>query len=116
MTLRVLHRLGYEVETDERPTRVELGAPGRGWVDVHPLQFDPSGDARQAAPDGTFWHFPRRYFTQGRLGPLHVGCYSVEAQRFFRTGYEIRRQDRLDLEVLLEIERGTAWRVTQAPP
>lgn len=102
--LEVLGRLGYAVQTDWRPTRVELVAKGRGWVDLHPLIFSADGDARQAALDGTFWHFPRRYFVRGRLDRREVGCYSIEAQRTFHAGYELRPQDRLDLAVLDRLE------------
>lgn len=45
--LRVLKALGYVVETDWRPVRVELVAPGRGWVDLHPVTFDHTGHGRQ---------------------------------------------------------------------
>jgi lincosamide nucleotidyltransferase A/C/D/E len=102
--LEVLDRLGYAVQTDWRPTRVELVANGRGWVDLHPLRFGPDGDARQAAPDGTFWNFPKRYFTTGHLDQRDVGCFTIEAQRYFHAGYELRAQDRLDLAVLDKLE------------
>jgi lincosamide nucleotidyltransferase A/C/D/E len=39
----VLRRAGYQIETDWRPVRVELVAPGRGWVDLHPVMFGPDG-------------------------------------------------------------------------
>ena len=50
--LAALERLGYEVETDWRPNRVELAAPGRGWVDVHPLTSDAEGNRYQLGLDG----------------------------------------------------------------
>lgn len=50
--LAALEGLGYRVETDWRPTRVELAVPGRGWVDVHPLTFDPEGNAYQSGLNG----------------------------------------------------------------
>ena len=50
--LAVLAEMGYTVETDWRPNRVELHAPGRGRVDLHPLLIDQDGSARQAALDG----------------------------------------------------------------
>lgn len=50
--LAVLAEMGYTVETDWRPNRVELCAPGRGRVDLHPLLVDEDGSARQAALDG----------------------------------------------------------------
>ena len=55
--LSVLRRLGYEVETDWRPNRVELVAAGGRWVDLHPLQFDP-GKARQPGLTGSSTTFP----------------------------------------------------------
>jgi lincosamide nucleotidyltransferase A/C/D/E len=62
LAVSVLAELGYRVETDWRPNRVELIAPGRGWVDVHPLIVDAEGNARQAALDGGFHQFPKSYF------------------------------------------------------
>src|SRR4051812_37627781 len=43
---------GYHIETDWRPVRVELAAPCRGWVDLHPVVFDSSGHGRQADRNG----------------------------------------------------------------
>ena len=104
--LQALHELGYEIETDWRPNRVELAAPGRGWVDIHPLEIDESGDARQAALGGGWHEFPRSYFTVGRLGGRTVPCYTVEAQLLFHTGYELRDVDHHDLEVLEAVGAG----------
>ena len=98
--LAALAELGYAVETDWRPNRVELAAPGRGWVDVHPLEIDPRGNARQAALGGGWHEFPSSYFTVGRVGGVEVPCFTAEAQRFFHTGYELRDVDRLDLDEL----------------
>ena len=36
----------------------------------------------------------------GSLGGVAVPCVSVEAQRVFRTGYDLRTVDRLDLAQL----------------
>jgi lincosamide nucleotidyltransferase A/C/D/E len=98
--LTTLHNLGYTIETDWRPNRVELAAPGRGWVDVHPLVIDDLGDARQAALGGGWHEIPRTFFTVGRLGDLPVPCFTVEAQRLFHTGYDLRDVDRHDLAAL----------------
>lgn len=91
---------GYRVETDWRPTRVELVAEGRGWVDLHPLQLDPDGSGRQAALEGGWHEFPASWFTTGTLGGRTVPCFSLEAQRRFHEGYDLREVDRLDLAVL----------------
>jgi lincosamide nucleotidyltransferase A/C/D/E len=96
----VLGDLGYSVETDWRPNRVELAAPDRGRVDVHPLEIDDEGVARQAALDGGWHVFPRAFAAVGRLGDVSVPCVSAEAQRLFRLGYEPRDVDRHDLALL----------------
>jgi lincosamide nucleotidyltransferase A/C/D/E len=75
LALSVLAELGYRVETDWRPNRVELIAPGRGWVDVHPLIVDAEGNARQAALDGGFHQFPKSYFVEGTLYGVPIPCF-----------------------------------------
>jgi lincosamide nucleotidyltransferase A/C/D/E len=103
--LAVLDALGYAVETDWRPNRVELVAPGRGWVDLHPLLVAADGSARQAALGGGYHEFPRSYFTVGHLNGMTVPCVTAEAQRRFREGYEPRLADRQDLDVLDRLDR-----------
>ena len=98
--LEALADLGYAIETDWRPNRVELSASGRRWVDLHPLVIDDNGDARQAALDGGWHEFSRSWFTTGTLGGVVVPCVSVEAQRLFHSGYELRTIDVLDLAEL----------------
>jgi lincosamide nucleotidyltransferase A/C/D/E len=102
--LKALGDIGYAIETDWRPNRVELAAPGRGWVDIHPLVIDPQGNARQAALGGGWHEFPGSFFTVGRLDDVVVPCVSLEAQRLFHTGYELRTVDRHDLAVLGQLE------------
>jgi len=46
--IATLERRGYHIETDWLPVRMELAAPDRGWVDLHPVVFDSSGHGRQA--------------------------------------------------------------------
>jgi lincosamide nucleotidyltransferase A/C/D/E len=98
--LTALRGLGYVVETDWRPNRVELGAPNLGWVDVHPLELDDQGGARQAAVGGGWHEFPRSFFTVGRIRGVRLPCFSLEAQRLFHSGYELREVDRQDLALL----------------
>jgi lincosamide nucleotidyltransferase A/C/D/E len=98
--LAALYDFGYVIETDWRPNRVELVAPGRGWVDLHPLVIDDDGNARQAALGGGWHEFPRPYFTWGHFGEVPVPCLSGEAQRVFHSGYELRHVDRHDLALL----------------
>jgi lincosamide nucleotidyltransferase A/C/D/E len=102
--LEVLAGLGYAVETDWRPNRVELVAARGRWVDLHPLVIDANGDARQAALDGGWHEFDKSWFTTGSLGGVPVPCMSVEAQRLFHSGYERREVDLLDLSVLERLD------------
>jgi lincosamide nucleotidyltransferase A/C/D/E len=113
--LAALAEMEYTVETDWRPNRVELTAPGRGRVDLHPLLVDEDGSARQAALGGGFHVFPRSFFVGGSLAGVPVPCVSVAAQRLFRTGYELRGIDRHDLAVLDELDRGRSGAVVKAP-
>jgi lincosamide nucleotidyltransferase A/C/D/E len=98
--LAVLANLGYRVETDWRPNRVELVAAGRGWVDLHPLVVHADGSAGQAALGGGMHLFPASYFVVGSLNGMPVPCVSAEAQRRFHSGYEQRDIDRHDLTLL----------------
>ncbi|GAA4966773.1 aminoglycoside adenylyltransferase [Pseudonocardia tropica] len=106
--LEVLAGLGYAIETDWRPTRVELVAPRGTRVDLHPLEVSDDGSARQADLDGGFWEFPARYYATGVIGGRTVPCVSVEAQRRFHEGYPPRAVDLADLAFLDGIERAGA--------
>src|SRR3954463_13194417 len=46
--VRALAVRGYAIETDWRPSRLEVSARGCGFVDLHPLVFDRSATGRQA--------------------------------------------------------------------
>jgi lincosamide nucleotidyltransferase A/C/D/E len=98
--LDVLAGLGYDVETDWLPTRVELRGPGHAWVDVHPLRFDEDGRARLELPDGTAVDYPPGALTTGELHGRDFGCLSARQQRAVHTGYEPRAEDRHDLAQL----------------
>jgi lincosamide nucleotidyltransferase A/C/D/E len=106
--LRVLGDLGYVIESDWRPNRVELVAPERGWVDLHPLLMDQDGSARQAALGGDYHTFPPSFFTFGSVHGTRVPCASIEAQRLFRTGYEPRDVDVHDLAQLAGLSTSPA--------
>jgi lincosamide nucleotidyltransferase A/C/D/E len=104
LVLDALIGAGYRIETDWRPNRVELVAGGRGRVDVHPLQLHADGSASQVALDGGSYFFPRGYFTMGSLAGRPVPCFSVAAQRHFRSGYDLRPQDVHDLALLEKLD------------
>jgi len=98
--LAALARLGYAVETDWRPVRVELAAPGGRWVDLHPVAFDAQGRGTQAGLDGTAFDYPAGCFVTGTIGGRVVGCLSVAQQVAFHTGYPPRAVDLADLALL----------------
>jgi lincosamide nucleotidyltransferase A/C/D/E len=98
--LTALAALGFVVETDWRPIRVELRAPPSLFVDVHPVAFDAEGNGRQAGPDGTFYEYPKGCFTTGCIAEVPVACATVALQLVGHTGYEPRDVDRHDLDLL----------------
>ncbi|SCF44648.1 nucleotidyltransferase domain-containing protein [Micromonospora mirobrigensis] len=101
--LAALGRLGYVVETDWRPVRVEVVAAGRGRVDLHPLAFDEDGHGHQAGLDGSTFRWPRECFTTGAVAGRPVGCISIAQQQLFHSGYDPRDVDRADLAVLHDL-------------
>ena len=96
--------LGYVTETDWLPVRLELRAPGRRWVDLHPVAFDATGQGRQEGLDGTHFTYPPSAFSIGSLGGRAVRCVSPRQQREFHTGYAHRSQDVHDLAQLDQLE------------
>lgn len=104
--LTALRTLGYEIETDERPTRVELAAPGERWVDLHPLTFEACGDGIQRGPAGERWVYPADGFATGSLAGRPVACISAAQQVLFHSGYDLREQDRHDLALLRTLVGG----------
>lgn len=98
--LGALAPLGYAVETDWRPVRVELAAPGGRWVDLHPVSFDARGGGTQAGLDGVTFDYPAGCFVTGTIGGRVVGCLSAAQQVAFYTGYPPRAVDLADLALL----------------
>jgi lincosamide nucleotidyltransferase A/C/D/E len=103
--LQALGLLGFEVETDWRPVRVELVAAASRWVDLHPVVFDAEGNGRQADVDGGHFEYPRDCFSAGSIGGVAVPCLSVDQQLRFHAGYRPRDDDRHDLALLHSLAR-----------
>ncbi|MET7425023.1 hypothetical protein [Dactylosporangium sp. NPDC005555] len=98
--LKALEALGYAVETDWRPVRVEVAKPGGGYVDLHPVVFGEDGDGRQAGLDGGWFDYPGGDLTTGTIGGRRVPCVSARLQVAFHQGYQPRDVDLLDLRLL----------------
>ncbi|MCK9435675.1 MAG: aminoglycoside adenylyltransferase [Proteiniphilum sp.] len=95
-----LEGLGYQITTDWRPARVELSHPIHGHIDIHPLIISDSGDAKQADLEGGWYHFKAEYFSEALFEGRTIPCISLEAQRLFHSGYELREVDKEDLKKL----------------
>lgn len=100
VALGALAALGYAVETDWRPVRVELAAPGGRWVDLHPVAFDAAGRGTQAGLGGATFDYPVGCLVTGVVGGREVGCLSVAQQVAFHAGYPPRDVDLADLALL----------------
>jgi lincosamide nucleotidyltransferase A/C/D/E len=98
--LAVLSELGYRVETDGLPLRIEVAADGDRWVDVHPVRLGDDGVGLQGELTGTHFVYSSDAFTSGRISDRTVGCLSGEQQRLFHAEYELRAEDLHDLRVL----------------
>ncbi len=101
--MATLAGLGYTVETDWLPVRVEVAAVGDRWVDVHPVRFDMQGHGIQGDPEGTHFHYPPAAFALARLRGRAVPCLSADLQEVFHSGYELRPQDEHDLQQLARL-------------
>ena len=101
LALSALETLDYCVETDWRPSRVELAAPSARWVDLHPVVFDDQGTGWQANIDDLPpFRYPPRAFTDGLIHGSGVRCLSVAQQLLFHRGYPARSHDLADIATL----------------
>lgn len=92
--------LGYAIESDQRPARIELhGSDGR--VDLHPIAWDAGGWGVQIGFDGeTFEYPPGGLDARGVIGGREVRCATVDLQVRFHERYEPRPHDRADMAAL----------------
>ncbi len=99
----VLERLqpaGYEIVADRRPCRMELHHPLLGSLDLHPLEIQWDGSARQAKPEGGWYEFSKSSFTAVAFDGRRIPCLSAAAQELFHSGCELREADEIDLRNL----------------
>ena len=100
---RALLLLGFTPETDWLPVRLEFANGPGGWVDLHPIVFDDSGDGVQQGLDGQSFAYPAEDLTMGSIQGHAVPCISVRLQRAFHSGYDPRPQDLHDLRLLSRV-------------
>lgn len=97
--IRWLLARGYDIQTDDQPSRVEL-AGERGIVDVHPMALDEHGNGTQAGYGDAVYLHRAHQRTLGRIAGRAVIVASAERLRELRQGYEPRPVDLHDLALL----------------
>ncbi|MEG0626320.1 nucleotidyltransferase domain-containing protein [Anaerorhabdus sp.] len=98
--LEILTNVGYQIDTDERPVRIELYHSELGYLDIHPFIIEKDGSSKQAALEGGFYDIPAIYFGSTTFEGRNIPCINLEGQRVFHTGYELREVDKHDIEHL----------------
>ncbi len=61
--LDVLLNLGYKIDTDWRPVRIELYSDELGYLDIHPFVLNEDGTLKQADLEGGWYEFEKDYFS-----------------------------------------------------
>lgn len=95
-----LEEIGYLVTTNCYPTRVELFHPKYGYIDVHPFIITKNGNMKQANPEGGWFNLEAKWFTESIFEGRIIPYISVEGQKLFHSGYELREVDKRDMETL----------------
>jgi aminoglycoside-2''-adenylyltransferase len=94
--------VGYRVELDERPGRVQLNGP-TGRVDLHPIRWEADGHGRQVGLHGEVFDYPPGSLdAPGRIAGRIVRCGTPALQLAFHEGYAPRDHDRRDMQALAE--------------
>ncbi|MFD1464553.1 nucleotidyltransferase domain-containing protein [Lapidilactobacillus mulanensis] len=78
-----LKALGYVVEVDWMPARMELKHGKYGYLGIHPIAFNADGSVTQANPQGGKFIFQKEWFTSTDYQDRGIPCVSKEAQLIF---------------------------------
>lgn len=104
VVLKALKDLGYVLETDWLPVRAEFTHSRYGYLDIHPFDIGEQS-VKQANPEGGFWEFPSEYFGKAVFEGRTIPCISLEGQKAFHSGYELKEKDLHDIEILEQITK-----------
>jgi lincosamide nucleotidyltransferase A/C/D/E len=103
LLIEALGQEGYEVAKGQLPTCIVLLDPTGRQVDVHPVEFDASGNGIYAMEEGGTWPYPARGFAgTGRVLDRGARCLTPEVQVLCHAGYELAETDHHDLASLRE--------------
>jgi lincosamide nucleotidyltransferase A/C/D/E len=103
LLIEALGQEDYEVAKGQLPTCIVLLDPIGRQVDVHPVEFDESGNGIYAMEEGGTWPYPAQGFTgRGRVLDVEVRCLTPEVQVLCHAGYELAETDHHDLALLRE--------------
>lgn len=99
-----LKKIGYVVDVDWMPSRMELKHDKYGYLDIHPIDFNSDGSITQADPQGGKYIFQREWFSSTKYKGREIPCISKEAQLLFHSGYELKEKDYFDINNLNSIQ------------
>ena len=103
--LNILSKLGYKIDTDQRPVRIELYSDKYGYLDIHPFILNNNGTSKQANFEGDFFEFDKDLFGSVIFKKRTIPCISLKGQKLFHSGYELRDKDKHDILVLNELSK-----------
>lgn len=95
--------VGYIIDADWRPERIELYSDKHGYIDIHPFVLNADGTSKQANLEGGWWEFGIDYFGSSFFEGKVIPCISVKGQKIFHSGYELREKDIHDISILNSI-------------
>ena len=103
--LNVLLNLGYKIDTDWTPVRIELYSDELGYLDIHPFVLNEDGTSKQADLEGGWYEFEKDYFGSAFFEGKTIPCISLKGQRVFHSGYELRDKDKHDISILESLSK-----------
>jgi lincosamide nucleotidyltransferase A/C/D/E len=101
--IQKLEDIGYKIEVDWMPSRMELKHEEYGYLDIHPINLNDDGSITQANPEGGNYVFQNDWFSETNYKGRKIPCISKEAQLLFHSGYDLTEKDHFDIKNLKSI-------------
>lgn len=80
-------------------SRIELYSEKYGYLDIHPFVLNEDGTSKQADLEGGWYEFGKDLFGNAVFEGKTIPCISVKGQKLFHSGYDLRDQDRHDMDL-----------------